>query len=102
MDTFSLDPGRLSHLRLACGLNQQSLASLFGVGVATVSRWERGEKRPRGLPARLYEALDALDRDGRDLRPVGCHATNGPTIAGVAWILVEYLENLPQRTNTTR
>ena len=38
-------PGKdsaLKRLREAAGLSQQELASLIGVGVATISRWERG------------------------------------------------------------
>ncbi len=40
-------PGHLRSLREALGLTQQEMASKLAVSMQTVSRWERGESRPR-------------------------------------------------------
>ena len=43
-------------LRLAAGLALEDLAEVVGVGKATVSRWERGLREPRGEPRVRYAA----------------------------------------------
>ena len=48
-------------IRLARGLTMGEVARSVGVTVATVSRWESGERVPRGAPALRYgELLDSL------------------------------------------
>lgn len=53
--------GRARELRLAAHLSLPEVGEACGVSHVCVSRWERGERRPRGAPALRYAALlDAL------------------------------------------
>ena len=49
-------------LRTRLGLSQEKFAQKLGVSVWTVSKWERGLHKPRGL------SLRALDRQTKLLR----------------------------------
>ncbi len=50
-------------IRVAAGLSQAELAEGCGVTPPTISRWEAGDRQPRGEPARRYaELLEALAR----------------------------------------
>lgn len=54
--------GRAIELRETARLTQGEIARAIGVSPAAVSRWEAGERSPRGEPARRYGALlDALE-----------------------------------------
>lgn len=53
-----MTPTELRAWRKQAGLSQAGLASLLGVDVMTVSRWERGE---REIPPFLHLALRALE-----------------------------------------
>ncbi|WP_203654633.1 helix-turn-helix domain-containing protein [Demequina activiva] len=44
-------------IRQSCGLSQARVALELGVSRMTVSRWERGARRPRGLRLVAYTAL---------------------------------------------
>lgn len=48
-------------MRGELGLSQQSFAERLGVGIATVSRWERGSGKPSKLAmARVNQVADEL------------------------------------------
>jgi DNA-binding transcriptional regulator YiaG len=49
--------GRGERLRLAAGLSQGELAAAIGVTPACISRWEAGDRRPRGAAAVAYAQL---------------------------------------------
>ena len=49
--------GNARLIREACGLSASEVARELGVSPATVSRWERGERSPRGKPAEEWAAL---------------------------------------------
>lgn len=52
-------------LRVAAGASQADLAEILGVHRETVSRWERGERRPSGEHLLRYlEVLEELRRVG--------------------------------------
>jgi DNA-binding transcriptional regulator YiaG len=53
---LELNPKAIKTLRQALRLSQQELASVLGVGVATVSRWERGTA-PSGTAALILHTL---------------------------------------------
>lgn len=58
--------GDARYIRLARGLSMGEVARCVGVAVATVSRWEAGQRIPRGAAALRYgELLESL-RPGRD------------------------------------
>jgi DNA-binding transcriptional regulator YiaG len=58
--------GNAKYLRLARGLSIGEIASGVGVAKATVFRWEKGERVPRGAAALRYgELLESL-RPGTD------------------------------------
>lgn len=46
--------GRGERLREAAGLSRAELAAIVGVSAAAVSRWEHGQRRPRGENAAAY------------------------------------------------
>jgi DNA-binding transcriptional regulator YiaG len=50
--------GRGARLRRVAGISQAELGRAIGVTSTTVSRWERGERQPRGHHAVAY--LSAL------------------------------------------
>jgi transcriptional regulator with XRE-family HTH domain len=56
--------GRAREIRERSRLSLAEMAAACGVDEGTLSRWERGQRRPRSLVALRYLALlDALDRD---------------------------------------
>lgn len=46
-------------IRRGAGLSMYDVARACGVHASTVLRWERGERRPHGMPAVLYARLMA-------------------------------------------
>lgn len=55
------ESGRARQLRLNAQLSLPEVGAACGVSHVCISRWERGERRPRGAPALRYAALlDAL------------------------------------------
>lgn len=59
-------PGAAKAVREAAGLSQVELASALKVTQTAVSRWERGERIPRGQAAQDYaRLLDRLNRTHR-------------------------------------
>lgn len=58
--------GDARYIRLARGLTMGEIARDVGVAVATVSRWEAGERVPRGAAALRYGQLLESLRPGSD------------------------------------
>jgi DNA-binding transcriptional regulator YiaG len=56
----TLSPELRRFLRKQADLHQADIARTLGVAPATVSRWESGDRRPRGEVGEAY--LDLLDR----------------------------------------
>jgi transcriptional regulator with XRE-family HTH domain len=54
---LDLNPKVIKSLRQSLSLSQQELASVLGIGVATVSRWERGTVVPSGTAALILHTL---------------------------------------------
>lgn len=44
-----MTPAEVRALRVRMGLSQEAFAKRLGVSVNTVTRWERGVMRPKGL-----------------------------------------------------
>lgn len=83
---------RLKELRIRAKLRQEDLAQFFGVGIATIIRWEKpvGATLPSGLPRQLYEVMDILDRAGVDLSPLEWTLRMHGNVAAVSWLLNTY------------
>lgn len=50
-------PKAIIDFRKKKGLSKQQLASMLNVGVASLSRWEKGTKEPTGSAAAILAAL---------------------------------------------
>jgi len=55
-------------LRSRLDLSQEKFAKKLGVSVWSVSNWERGRQKPRGLSLRALERLRKLSRRRIDKR----------------------------------
>ena len=64
--------GRARQIREDAGISQDELAEVCGVDGATISRWERGLRGPRGAAAITYM---------RTLRALSKHALREPELA---------------------
>ena len=49
-------------LRKKVGLTQQEFAARFGISVATLRHWERGDRRPHGAGLVLLQVIDKKPR----------------------------------------
>lgn len=56
------EPVDVTALRRSLGMTQEQFATRFGVSVATLRHWERGDRNPHG-PARVL--LNLIDREPR-------------------------------------
>lgn len=58
------DPPTAKAIRLAACLTEREIGSSVGVTAATVCRWERGTRKPRGRQRDAYAAvLNALGKE---------------------------------------
>jgi transcriptional regulator with XRE-family HTH domain len=61
--------GTARSIRVAAGLTLGEVAGAVGVSEAAISRWESGERKPRGAAALKYaEVLQSLLGDARPSR----------------------------------
>lgn len=59
--------GRARELRIAAHLSQSEIADACGVAPSAISRWEAGDRVPRGRAARIYAAfLTGLEHRSSD------------------------------------
>jgi len=59
MAEFELKAQMIKELRKKMGWSQQDLAKLLDVGIASISRWENGEKKPTGTAGVILASLVA-------------------------------------------
>ena len=59
-----LTPEAIRATRLRLGLTQEQFARELGVTLSTVSRWETGRARPRGLALRRIHEVRAGESSG--------------------------------------
>jgi transcriptional regulator with XRE-family HTH domain len=59
-----LTPAAIQQFRKERGLSQQQLASMLGVGVATISRWETGQAHVTGTAAVVLQTVITATRTG--------------------------------------
>ena len=60
----TLTPEAIQQFRQQKGWSQQELASVLGVGVATVSRWENGQAHVTGTAAVILHTLITATHGG--------------------------------------
>jgi putative transcriptional regulator len=46
-------------VRERSGMTQQRFAAAFGIGLGTLQKWERGERRPSGAAQSLFKVMQA-------------------------------------------
>ncbi len=46
-------------VRVHSGMTQQQFAATFGIGLGTLQKWERGERRPSGAAKSLLKVMQA-------------------------------------------
>jgi putative transcriptional regulator len=79
---IKVTPGDIRGVRERSGMTQQEFAAAFGIGLGTLQKWERGERRPSGAAKSLLrvmqadlptvvKALDATPQRKRAARKVG-------------------------------
>jgi putative transcriptional regulator len=52
-------PGDIREVRERSGMTQQQFAATFGIGLGTLQKWERGERRPSGAAKSLLRVMQA-------------------------------------------
>lgn len=55
-----MTPEQIKKMRQALNLSQEAFARLIGVGLRTVSSWEAGDSKPRGLSLRRLEETQKM------------------------------------------
>jgi transposase len=69
-------------------MRQEELAVMFGVGIATLQRWERKVgTRPTGLPLQMYEIMNQLRSLHVDLKEVRTVLLDHGNAASIRWLL---------------
>src|SRR6266700_1696976 len=51
--------GEVRAVRERSGMTQQQFADTFGIGLGTLQKWERGERRPSGAAKSLLRVMQA-------------------------------------------
>ena len=78
---------RRVEIRKSAGQTQQEMAQLFGVGIATIARWESPTgTRPSGLELQLYEIMDLLDCGRIPMTHLGGLLRSSGNVAAVRWL----------------
>ena len=63
----TLTPAAIQRFRRDKELSQQDLAALLGVGVTTISRWEKGQAHATGTAAVVLQTVIAVAHTGLTL-----------------------------------
>jgi putative transcriptional regulator len=69
-------------IRQRSGLTQRQFASTFGIGLGTLQKWERGERKPSGAARSLLRVMQA-DLPGV-VKALGVHQKPGRNTRKVA------------------
>ncbi len=57
INKVKLTPGDIRGVRERSGMTQQTFAAAFGIGLGTLQKWERGERRPSGAAKSLLRVM---------------------------------------------
>lgn len=56
---IEVDAGTIRAVRERSGMTQSQFAATFGIGLGTLQKWERGERRPSGAAKSLLMVMQA-------------------------------------------
>jgi putative transcriptional regulator len=56
---IEIEAGDVRAVRERSGMTQQQFAAAFGIGLGTLQKWERGERRPSGAARSLLKVMQA-------------------------------------------
>jgi putative transcriptional regulator len=56
---IEVDAKNIRTVRKRSGMTQQQFAATFGIGLGTLQKWERGERRPSGAAQSLLKVMQA-------------------------------------------
>ena len=56
---IKVTPDDIRAVRERSGMTQQEFAAAFGIGLGTLQKWERGERRPSGAAKSLLRVMQA-------------------------------------------
>jgi putative transcriptional regulator len=59
VSTVAVAPDDIRRLRARSGMTQTQFAATFGIGLGTLQKWERGERRPSGAAKSLLRVMQA-------------------------------------------
>lgn len=59
ISTIRIDAEDIRTVRKRSGLTQSQFAKTFGIGLGTLQKWERGERRPSGAARSLLRVMQA-------------------------------------------
>jgi putative transcriptional regulator len=62
VSAVAVDPDDIRRLRARSGMTQVQFAATFGIGLGTLQKWERGERRPSGAARSLLRVMHADTR----------------------------------------
>ena len=65
-----MDPTQIKNIRQTLGITQEQLAAIIGVTKTTVGRYEIGQAKPSGNPAKKLAQLDNVCNDAEQLAVV--------------------------------
>jgi putative transcriptional regulator len=54
---IAIGPDDIRQLRARSGMTQAQFAAAFGIGLGTLQKWERGERRPSGAAKSLLRVM---------------------------------------------
>jgi putative transcriptional regulator len=59
ISNVAVRPDDIRRLRARSGMTQAQFAAAFGIGLGTLQKWERGERRPSGAAKSLLRVMQA-------------------------------------------
>jgi putative transcriptional regulator len=59
LSAAAVAPDDIRRLRARSGMTQAQFAATFGIGLGTLQKWERGERRPSGAAKSLLRVMQA-------------------------------------------
>lgn len=90
MEYKELTPEAIKNFRKAGGFSQRDLASILGVGIATIKRWEKGDIAPSGTAAAILNTVIAASLG----KPIKTDVGTIPAGVAVSEAIYQLLKNI--------